>query len=322
MVAGRRLWGDDEERAAEHQPRSGGELGVEAVLEHRGRAGEHRRLFADVESLRPVDEKDDEGAEQAEDEDDAPEARPAAEAGEQAESAGGDRDRHQQVGVGVDRGLERHGRRLRDFGQALVAGLADLDPAVVDELRDQQTGGGGDDGGADRPFGREDRARPSGGADRRSGRPPPGPLADAERPQEEDAERPQPPAAPAQRPHSACVQRPSPAQQAPTPANARQARLAAVAQDRPLGSDQNAVHATVDRPRPPEGPLPQRRPAPPSRCYHRASLSPRFLGGLSRAREGLFLAPIPALAGWLPFRSSPLLHTNTFTLRTCHEASH
>ena len=54
--------------------------------------------------------------------------------------------------MGVAGGLDVDGRRLRRFGQARVAGLADLDAAVVDELGDEQAGGGGDDHAADRPL--------------------------------------------------------------------------------------------------------------------------------------------------------------------------
>ena len=78
MVAGCRFRGEDEQSAAQHQPPRRGELGVEALLEDRGRAGEQRGLRAGVEAGRPVDEEDYGGAEEPEDEDHPPELRSAA----------------------------------------------------------------------------------------------------------------------------------------------------------------------------------------------------------------------------------------------------
>ena len=47
--------------------------------------------------------------------------------------------------MGVDRRLGADGRRRSAAGRPGVAGLADLDAAVVDELGDEQADGGGDD---------------------------------------------------------------------------------------------------------------------------------------------------------------------------------
>jgi hypothetical protein len=77
MVAGRRLWGHNEQRAAEHQAGRGGDLGVEAVVEDRLRAGEARCLDAGVEAGREVDREDQSEAEQPEREDDPAQAAPA-----------------------------------------------------------------------------------------------------------------------------------------------------------------------------------------------------------------------------------------------------
>ena len=62
MVAGCRFRGEDEQSAAQHQPPRGGELGVEALFEHRRRAGEQGGLRAGVKAGRPVDEEYEGGA--------------------------------------------------------------------------------------------------------------------------------------------------------------------------------------------------------------------------------------------------------------------
>ncbi len=70
MVAGRRFWGCNEERSAQHQAGRGGDLGVEAVVEDSLGTGEARRLVARVEAGREINEEDDGEAEQPEGEDD------------------------------------------------------------------------------------------------------------------------------------------------------------------------------------------------------------------------------------------------------------
>jgi hypothetical protein len=70
MVAGRRLWGRNEERSAKHQACRGGDLGVEAVVEDGLGTGEARGLAAGIEAGRQVDEEDHSEAEQPEREDD------------------------------------------------------------------------------------------------------------------------------------------------------------------------------------------------------------------------------------------------------------
>jgi hypothetical protein len=72
MVAGRRFWGDNEQHAAQHQPRRRGDLGVEAVVEDGLGAGEAGGLNAGVQARRQVDQQNDGEAEQAEQEDDPP----------------------------------------------------------------------------------------------------------------------------------------------------------------------------------------------------------------------------------------------------------
>jgi hypothetical protein len=70
MVAGRCFRGEDEQGAAEHQAGGGGDLGVEAVVEDGGGAGEARGLLARVEPRRQVDQEDNREAERPEHEDD------------------------------------------------------------------------------------------------------------------------------------------------------------------------------------------------------------------------------------------------------------
>ena len=100
MVAGRRLWGCNEERSAQHQAGRGGDLGIEAVVEDGLGAGEARGLCADVEAGGKVDEQDHGETEQAEGEDDP--AQPAttfvAQHG-QCEGCGEDGDGDQEEGV-------------------------------------------------------------------------------------------------------------------------------------------------------------------------------------------------------------------------------
>jgi hypothetical protein len=166
MVAGRCLWGEDEHRAAEHQAGRGGDLGVEAVVEDGSGAGEARGLGASVETGRQVDQKDDREAEQTEDEDDAAETPPSRVAHRQhCQCRGKQRHRQQQVSVRLARRLG--GDRWRGGRQeARVAGLPDLDGAVLDELGDCEAGGGSDDHGANRPLWGQHGAGPRRGPDR------------------------------------------------------------------------------------------------------------------------------------------------------------
>ena len=50
MVAGCRFWGEDEEQAAQDHARRRGQLGVEALLENGGGAGEQGGLRAGVQA--------------------------------------------------------------------------------------------------------------------------------------------------------------------------------------------------------------------------------------------------------------------------------
>ena len=167
MVAGRRLWGCNEQRAAQHQARRSGDLGIEAVVENRPGAGEARGLGAAVEPRRQVDQEDHGEAEQAEHEDDPPDAAPALVAQRGERKCGREqRHRNQQIGMCFAGGLSaRRGRACR--GQAGVAELADLNRAVVDELGGDQAGGRSDDRQADRSL----RGQHDAGPRRRARRP-------------------------------------------------------------------------------------------------------------------------------------------------------
>jgi hypothetical protein len=154
MVAGRRLGGGDQQGAAKDQPRCRCQLGIEAVLENSCGSRETRGLRTDVEPGRQIDQQDDREAEDAEDGDDAPQLaatgahrRNRKDSGEQ-----GDRDQHVEVRLPGGPGSNR---RWRCGGQPGVTGLPHLDRAVINELRGDQAGRGGDDHGADRTVGRD-----------------------------------------------------------------------------------------------------------------------------------------------------------------------
>jgi hypothetical protein len=70
MVAGRRLWGRNKQRPAQHQPCCCGDLSVEAVGEDRLGAGEARGLGTDVEPGWQVDQEAHGKAQRPEREDD------------------------------------------------------------------------------------------------------------------------------------------------------------------------------------------------------------------------------------------------------------
>jgi elongation factor G len=299
MVAGRRLWGYNEERAAQHQARSGGDLGVEAVIEDRLGAGEAGRLGAGVEAGRQVDEEDDGQAEQAQREDDPPQATPPLAVQHRQGEAGGEQGHgDEQVGMGLAGGLRAHGRGARRR-QPGVTGLADLDRAVIDELGGEETGRGAEDRQADRPLRRQHATGPGRDALRAGGSAQqalfdPGEAAEEKRP---------------------CGPQ-SPAQAA----GERSAAPSGAGEPRP-GTRQQAVRAPIGLPGQGFQPHPHDQPAPPNRCYHRASLRLLFRSSFlrssfRRAREGLFHAPTPAvLAGrprFLRSLSSPLHKGNTY----------
>ena len=79
MVAGRRLWGGNEEQRAQHQPRERGDLAIETIPQDGRRAGEPGGLFAGVEPGREIDQEGYRQAEKADGEDEATETPAAAE---------------------------------------------------------------------------------------------------------------------------------------------------------------------------------------------------------------------------------------------------
>jgi elongation factor G len=271
MVAGGGFWGDNEERAAQHQAGGGGDLSVEAVIEDRLGAGEACRLDTCIEARRQVDEEDDGKADQAEHEDDSPQAPPPlVTQRDQGQEGREQRDGNQQEGVRLPGGLHIHGRRACRW-QPGIAQLADLYRAVVDELCGDQADGGAEDGEADRPPRGED------GAD--AGRATPRPARAAQQPsfkqgqgaEEENTDR-------AQTADEA------------TPSGLR--RTAGLGEPGP-----DTLELAVDRAVEPRG---CRLYATPDRCYHRASLRLLFRSSFRRAREGLFHAPIPAVLAGRP----------------------
>ena len=321
MVAGCRLWGEDEQRAAQHHARCRRDLGVEAVGQDGIGAGEAGQLGRGVETRRPVDEQDHREAQPAEQEYRPAEAGPPPSGRENRDGRDQQGDRDQQIGVGVDRGFEADFGGARDPGQAGVPGLAHLDAAVVDELRGDQAGGRGDDHAADRPLGGHDPAgagrlprRPAGGTPGQA-------IGKAEDAQQENRQGPQPPPGPTQKATGAGVEGLPPAGQALRPALPDAADVPNGAEEQRLGRPQPAIDAAIDPARPADEQGGRRSSAAPfGRCYYSASLSPPLFHGLPRARKGLFLAPIPVFAGRPVFRSLPL-HDNPFTLRPCHVAS-
>ena len=65
MVAGRRLWSQHEQHSSQHQSGRGSQLGVEAVEQDGGGAGEARRVSAEVEPGGTVDQEGDREADKA-----------------------------------------------------------------------------------------------------------------------------------------------------------------------------------------------------------------------------------------------------------------
>ena len=307
MVAGRRFWGQDKQQPGQHQTPRRGELGIEAVAEDGGRSREARGLRSLVETGGHVDEQCDREAEGAEGEDDSAEAAAAPVASDEGgEHRGQQGDRQQQVGVRLACLLDTD-RGRGGGGKARVAGLSDLDGAVVDELGGREAEGGGGDRGADRPLRRQHRARPRRQPGRQVAGPQQAPFEPRQEAEEPHRRGPQPP--PCRVSQAPCLDTDPP----PTTLERRP------------GAQQQAVSPPVDPSR--RGEEGCRRSAdarrggsetlrgdpwsgayaPPRRCYHRSPLRLLFCRSFRRARKGLFHAPTPAvLAGRLPSLSSPL----------------
>jgi hypothetical protein len=160
--------------------------------------------------------------------------------------------------------------------QARIARLPDLDGAVVDELRDREAGGGGDDRPADRALRGEDGAGPR--------RHPNGQVA---YPQQTPFERREQ----TKEPHRA---RPQPAPRTPPPAGRRDPPVPHRAGEVRPGPHHQAINLAVDLASQRFRPHPHDQCAATNRCYHRPSLRLLFRSSFRRARKGLFHAPIPA----------------------------
>jgi hypothetical protein len=204
--------------------------------------------------------------------------------------------------VGLARRLGGDGGRRRRR-QARVAGLADLDRAVIDELGDRQAGGGSDDDEADRPLWRQHRAGPGRGPNRQVAPPQQPAFERREQPEEANCEWPQPAPESARKAAEAAQQTLE-----PRPA-AHQHRVGApIGRPRPgphsRRPDQDRVEAPIGGPRPGFGPYPHDHCTAANRCYHRPSLRLLLCSSFRRALRGLFHAPTPAVpAGGLRFLS-------------------
>jgi hypothetical protein len=257
MVAGRSPRGHGEKQSSEHQPRAGDELRVEAALEDRRGAREARGEVADVAPGGKIDEEDDPDADQAEDEDDP--AKPVATGppSDQRQRGADQPERDQEVGMGGACRLHSD-ERGGGGGQAGVAGLPDLDPAVIDELRGDQAARRSEDHAADRPFGSDPGAGTGRGPDR--------PLPGLQQPPFEQREA-------AQEKHP---DRPKAAPEPPRPALGDRREAARPTRDRRPRPHEQAVDSPIDGhghgPRPAPGGGGERAYAAPRRCYHRASL--------------------------------------------------
>jgi hypothetical protein len=161
MVAGRRLWGCNEERSAQNQACGSGDLSVEAVVEHRLGAGEARGLRTYIETVRKIDQQDYGEAEQAEGEDNPAQPTTTFVTHRRERQGGGeDGDRDQEEGVGFAGALDTDGWGAcgRETG---IAGLADLYRPIIDELGCDQANSRADDGQTDSPLRRQHSTAPS-----------------------------------------------------------------------------------------------------------------------------------------------------------------
>ncbi len=200
-------------------------------------------------------------------------------------------------------GLDVDGRRCRGR-QARISRLADLDPAIGDELGDDEADRGAEDHHADGSLGGDQGAgfdrRPRRGDDQLAQQH----FAFGEAAQGEHRQWPQAPSHALGDAAPVFLDPPHPADQHRSP------------------SLELAGRGAVGLLRPSRQSRGRRADAPPCRCYHRASLrllcSTLLRSRFRRAREGLFHARISALAGALFFDSSPF-HEQTLTLGTpCH----
>jgi elongation factor G len=241
--------------------------------------------------MREVDEEDHGDRDQAQR--DYAESEPATitPGAEQPEDGGDQPQRKQQIGVRLAGGADVEGGRPGDSGQIRVAGLSDLDPAVVDELRGDEAGAGGEDDEADGSSWRYYRAGGGGGARGESATAAQQPLCQGEAAEEESGRRAQ--------------ERSDPAGEG---AGERE-RATPPPQQHRMGSLESAVGDPIGPPRPPRGcrrdPREGLADAATNRCYHRRSLRQFWCSTLRRARWGPFFAPNLAGIRSLPIHPEP-----------------
>jgi hypothetical protein len=198
--------------------------------------------------------------------------------------------------MGVAGGPGVDGWRLGDAAEAGVSRLADLDRAVVEELRDDEADAGGDDRGGNAAARGQHRAEPSRRPSQCCAACPQPALAHGDDLEEARRQRAHTRTCPSDRPLRARVD------EAMGPQQWRMSPFEA------------AIAGPVDTATPSGGPLRERRKddgdASPRRCYHRPSLRKFFRSTLRRARLGPFfalnlVAPIPLSAGSLRFHPFP-----------------
>ncbi len=207
------------------------------------------------------------------------EAEPAAIAAraEHPEDGGHEAERKQEIGVRLASGADVDGGRPGDPGQVRVAGLADLDAAVVDELRGDEAGAGGDDDEADCPPRSDHRAGGGRGPHGCGATAPQRSLSYGETAEEQRRRRSQPWSHPAD------------------DARGEHGRAALCPQQRRVGALEPAVGDSIGPAGPPHGrrrdPREGLTDAAPNRCYHRRSLRQSCRSTLRRAHWGPFFAP-------------------------------
>jgi elongation factor G len=252
-----------------------------------------------IEAVGEVDEEDHGNRDQPQGGDREAQPAPVAPPGQGAERDRKQCDRHQYIGVGLAGCPDFHRRRFGDPRQVGVAGLADLDRPVVDELGGDEAGAGGDDHEGDRPLGGDDGAGPGRHPRRGGAAPAQLAVAEGEAAEELGGNRAQSRAGDGGGPFRPSLR--------PTTGPAQ----------RRMGSLQTSIGGPVEAPGPLQRRLRELREdravAPARRCYHRRSLRQFFRSMLRRARWGPFfalvalvpVAPIPLSAGSLPFHPFP-----------------
>jgi hypothetical protein len=111
---------------------------------------------------------------------------------QQAEDGAGDPGRNQQIRVSRARRARFHRRHPRYLGKPRVARLPDLDRPVVDELRDDKAGAGGDEDNGGGASGGDDFGGGSCQPHQQTAEPADPPLEQGDPAEDEGKQRPQP----------------------------------------------------------------------------------------------------------------------------------